>query len=91
MLERKHIWIVGLITLGVLIYINSNKKLEMVEVQEVAPDEKKSFDSTTLPLILMPPTRLAEGEPLPETTIKKNFSSILNMSARLDTKPNNFL
>ena len=91
MLEKKHIWILGLITLGVLIYVNSNKKLDMVEVEEPTENDKKSFDSSTLPLTLMPPTRLADGEPIPETTIKKNFSSILNMSPRLDRKPNNFL
>lgn len=91
MLEKKHIWIVGLITLGVLIYINSNKKLDMVEVEEPTSEEKKSFDSSSLPLSLMPPTRLAEGEPIPETKIKKNFSSVFNMSPRMDRKPNNFL
>ena len=91
MLEKKHIWVVGLITLGVLIYINSNKKLDMVEVEEPKSEEKKSFDSSTLPLSLMPPTRLADGEPIPETKIKKNFSSVFNMSPRMDRKPNNFL
>jgi hypothetical protein len=90
MLERKHIFLLGIVTLGVLIYINSNKKLDMVEVEE-SINEKKSFDSTTLPLTLMPPTRLGDGEPLPKNTIKKNFSNVFNLKPRLDRKKNNFL
>ena len=90
MLERKHIFLLGLVTLGVLIYINSNKKLDMVEVEEPTT-EKKSFDSSTLPLTLMPPTRLGDGEPLPPNTIKKNFSNVFNLKPRLDKKSNNFL
>jgi len=90
MLERKHIFLLGLVTLGVLIYVNSNKKLDMVEVEEPTT-EKKSFDSSTLPLTLMPPTRLGDGEPLPPNTVKKNFSNIFNLKPRLDRKKNNFL
>jgi hypothetical protein len=90
MLEKKHIWILALVGLGVLVFINSNKKLQMEEVQEVTSD-KKSFDSSTLPLTLMPPTRLGDGEPIPKTTIKKNFSSVFNLKPRLDRKSNNFL
>lgn len=90
MLERKHIFLLGIVTLGVLIYINTNKKLDMVEVEEPTT-EKKSFDSATLPLTLMPPTRLGDGEPLPPNTIKKNFSNVLNLKPRLDRKKNNFL
>ena len=90
MLERKHIFLLGLVTLGVLIYVNTNKKLDMVEVEEPT-SEKKSFDSSTLPLTLMPPTRLGDGEPLPPNTIKKNFSNIFNLKPRLDRKKNNFL
>jgi hypothetical protein len=92
MLERKHIFLLGLVTLGVLIYANSNKKLDMVEVEETKDTtEKKSFDSSTLPLTLMPPTRLGDGEPLPTNTIKKNFSNVFNLKPRLDKKSNNFL
>ena len=100
MLERKHIFLLGLVTLGVLIYINTNKKFDMVEVEEPA-SEKKSFDSSIcpvdvpptveLPLTLMPPTRLGDGEPLPPNTIKKNFSNVFNLKPRLDRKKNNFL
>ena len=90
MLERKHIFLLGLVTLGVLIYINTNKKFDMVEVEE-PESEKKSFDSSTLPLTLMPPTRLGDGEPLPPNTIKKNFSNVFNLKPRLDRKKNNFL
>lgn len=90
MLERKHIFLLGIVTLGVLIYVNSNKKMDMVEVEE-STNEKKSFDSTTLPLTLMPPTRLGDGEPLPQNTIKKNFSNVFNLKPRLDRKSNNFL
>jgi hypothetical protein len=90
MLERKHIFLLGIITLGVLIYFNSNKKLDMVEVEE-ATNEKKSFDSSSLPLTLMPPTRLGDGEPIPKTTIKKNFLNTLNLKPRLDKKSHNFL
>jgi hypothetical protein len=89
MLDKKHILLLGIVTLGVLIYINSNKKMDMVVVDE--PSEKKSFDSSALPLTLMPPTRLKEGEPLPKNTIKKNFSSVFNLKPRLDRKQNNFL
>lgn len=92
MLERKHIFLLGIITLGVLIYVNSNKKLDMVEVEEAKDTtEKKSFDSSTLPLTLMPPTRLGDGEPLPPNTVKKNFSNVFNLKPRLDKKSNNFL
>jgi hypothetical protein len=92
MLERKHIFLLGIVTLGVLIYVNSNKKLDMVEVEEPKDIiEKKSFDSSTLPLTLMPPTRLGDGEPLPPNTVKKNFSNVFNLKPRLDKKSNNFL
>jgi hypothetical protein len=92
MLERKHIFLLGIVTLGVLIYVNSNKKMDMVEVEEAKDTtEKKSFDSSTLPLTLMPPTRLGDGEPLPPNTIKKNFSNVFNLKPRLDKKSNNFL
>jgi hypothetical protein len=96
MFEKKHIFLLGIITLGVLIYVNSNKKLEleMVEVEEPKDDMsnmKKSFDSSTLPLTLMPPTRLGDGEPLPPNTIKKNFSNVFNLKPRFDRKSNNFL
>ena len=90
MLERKHLFLLGIVTLGVLIYVNSNKKLDMVEVEEPTT-EKKSFDSSTLPLTLMPPTRLGDGEPLPPNTVKKNFSNVFNLKPRLDKKSNNFL
>jgi hypothetical protein len=90
MLERKHLFLLGIVTLGVLVYINSNKKLDMVEVEEPTV-EKKSFDSSTLPLTLMPPTRLGDGEPLPPNTVKKNFSNVFNLKPRLDKKSNNFL
>jgi hypothetical protein len=89
MLDKKHILLLGIVTLGVLIYINSNKKMDMVVVDE--PTEKKSFDSSSLPLTLMPPKRLGEGEPLPKNTIKKNFSSVFNLKPRLDRKQHNFL
>ena len=95
MFEKKHIFLLGIITLGLLIYVNSNKKLEleMVEVEEPkdTSTEKKSFDSSTLPLTLMPPTRLGDGEPLPPNTIKKNFSNVFNLKPRFDRKSNNFL
>ena len=92
MLEKKHIFLLGIVTLGILIYINTNKKLEMVEVGEPKDtSEKKSFDSFTLPLTLMPPTRLGDGEPLPPNTIKKSFSNVFNLKPRLDRKKNNFL
>lgn len=91
MLEKKHIFLLGVVAVGVLIFINSNKKLQMVEVQEPTPTDKKSFDSSSLPLTLMPPTRLGEGEALPNNNIKKNFNSVFNLKPRLDKKPNNFL
>ncbi len=91
MLERKHLFLLGIVTLGVLIYINTNKKIDMVEVEEPQTTDKKSFDSSTLPLTLMPPTRLGDGEPLPVNTIKKNFSNVFNLKPRLDRKSHNFL
>ena len=91
MLEKKHLVLLGILTFGVLVYINSNKKLEMIEVEEPNESNKKSFDSSTLPLTLMPPTKLADGEAVPATTIKKNFSSMFNVKPRLDRKANNFL
>ena len=94
MLEKKHIFLLGVVAIGVLIYINTNKKSEMVMVEVEEPSktaEKKSFDSATLPLTLMPPTRLGEGEALPNNNIKKNFNSVFNLKPRLDKKSNNFL
>lgn len=91
MLEKKHIVLLGVITLGVLIYVNSNKKMEMIEVEEPNLSDTKSFDSSSLPLSLMPPKRLGEGESLPPNTVKKNFSSIFNLKPRLDKKAHNFL
>ena len=89
MLEKKHIVILGLLAFGVIVFINTNKKFSVTEVEE--PSDKKSFDSNSLPLTLMPPTKLLEGEALPNNTLKKNFSSVFNLKPRLDRKPNNFL
>jgi hypothetical protein len=91
MFEKKHILILGLITLGVLVYLNTNKKLTFVEVQEPVQSDKKSFDSNTLPLNLMPPKRLGDNEPVPNNVVKKNFSSIFNFKPRLDNRPSFFL
>jgi hypothetical protein len=91
MLDKKHIWLLGILAFGVFVYINSNNKLEMVEVEEPKESDKKSFDSSTLPLILTPPTRLSDGETIPATKIKKNFTSIFNLKPRLDRKANNFI
>ena len=91
MLEKKHIFLLGVVAFGVLIFINSNKKLQIVEVQEPSSTDKKSFDSSSLPLTLIPPTRLGDGEPIPNNSIKKNFSSIFNLKPRLDKKSHNFL
>lgn len=91
MLDKKHIWLLGILAFGVFVYVNSNNKLEMVEVEEPNESDKKSFDSSTLPLILTPPTRLSDGEPIPATKIKKNFTSIFNLKPRLDRKANNFI
>jgi len=91
MLEKKHIFLLGLIAFGVVIYINSNKKLEMQEVEEQIPSDKKSFNSSNLPLSLMPPIRLADGELVPKTSIKKNFTNVFNLKPRLDRKSNNFV
>lgn len=91
MFDNKHIWLLSILAFGVLIYVNSNNKLEMVEVEEPVESDKKSFDSSTLPLMLTPPTRLADGESIPATKIKKNFTSIFNLKPRLDKKANNFI
>lgn len=89
MLEKKHIVILGILAFGVIVYMNTNKKFSVTEVEEST--EKKSFDSSSLPLTLTPPTKLSEGEALPINTVKKNFSSVFNLKPRLDRKPNNFL
>jgi len=89
MLEKKHIVVLGLLAFGVMVYINTNKKFSVTEIEE--PTDKKSFDSSSLPLTLMPPKKLLEGEALPTNTVKKNFSSIFNLKPRLDRKSNNFL
>ena len=91
MFEKKHILILGLITLGVLIFVNTSKKLTFVEVQEPSTIDKKSFDSSALPLNLMPPKRLGDNEPVPNNKVKKNFSSILNIKPRLDNRTSFFL
>lgn len=91
MLEKKHILLLSLLAFSVLVYISSNKKLELTEVEEPNESDKKSFDSSSLPLMLTPPTRLSDGEAVPATTIKKNFSSIFNLKPRLDRKENNFI
>jgi hypothetical protein len=89
MLEKKHIILLGILAFGVIVYFNTNKKFSVTEIEE--PTDKKSFDSSSLPLTLMPPKKLLEGEELPPNTVKKNFSSVLNLKPRLDRKSNNFL
>lgn len=91
MLEKKHIVLLGIVALGVIVYMNSSKSLKMVEVEEPNVSDTKSFDSSSLPLTLMPPKKLAEGEALPTNTVKKNFSSVFNLKPRLDRKPHNFV
>ena len=91
MLDKKNILLISLLAFGVLVFVSSSKKLELTDVEETDAAEKKAFDSSSLPLMLAPPTRLSDGEPIPATTIKKNFTSIFNLKPRLDRKANNFL
>jgi hypothetical protein len=69
-----------------LVYLNSSKNVQLVEVSATPPSNSTiSFDSSILPHILRPPTRLAESEPLPvNNNIKKTSANGINFMPRFD-------
>lgn len=67
-----------------LVLVSSTKKVVLQEVSTDTPT--KSFDNTSLPHELRPPYKLAEGEDLPKTMAKRNFSfNLLGLKPRFDT------
>lgn len=68
----------------VLILINSTKSLPLKEVGET--DINKNFDNSTLPSELKPPTRLNEGEQMPQTNVPKKGFSNITFKPRFDAK-----
>jgi hypothetical protein len=69
----------------VLILINSTKSLPLKEVGE-STDTNKNFDNSTLPFELKPPTRLSEGEPMPQTNVPKKSFSNISFKPRFDAR-----
>ena len=68
----------------ILILINSTKSLPLKEVGENT--DNKSFDNSTLPSELKPPTRLNEGEPFPKTNVPKKGFSNITFKPRFDAR-----
>jgi hypothetical protein len=61
---------IGIGVFFLLIFLNSSKKVELNEVSETKPNTL-SFDHSSLPTDLQPPSRLSENEPLPQNNIRK--------------------
>jgi hypothetical protein len=84
MLNKKHLFWLGVATLGVLIVYNSTKKNTLKEFTEVKDtQEQKSFDNSTLPSRLQPPYKMADGEPMPQKFTQKRILG-LNAKPRFD-------
>ena len=82
MIDKKLIY-AGVGALVLLIIYNSTRKMELKEVTNANPT--KSFDSSSLPQYLQPPTRLNDGEPIP-TPVKKEFTlNLIGAYPRFDT------
>ena len=88
--EKKHLVSFGIIVLAGLIVYNSTRKEEIVEVtdpttvqKQSADGQQSSFDHSMLPFQLRPPTRLTEGEAIPQNIVKKNIIGI-NLKPRMD-------
>ena len=88
--EKKHLVSLGIIVLSGLIVYCSTRKEEIVEVtdptvqkQASADGQQSTFDHSMLPFQLRPPTRLTEGEAIPQNVVKKNIIGI-NLKPRMD-------
>ena len=81
MVDKKHLFWIGLATLGVLIVYNSTRKTTLVEVMET--QVQKTFDNSTLPSFLQPPYKMAEGDPMPQPFASKKTLG-LNLKPRFD-------
>ena len=89
--EKKHLVSLGIIVLAGFIVYSSTRKEEIVEVtdpttvqkQASADGQQSSFDHSMLPFQLRPPTRLTEGEAIPQNIVKKNIIGI-NLKPRMD-------
>ena len=82
-MDKKKHFIAGVGVLLLLIVVNSMKPPKLTEVSENS--EPKNFDSSSLPDTHKPPSRLNEGEQLPQRRLPmKNFSNIL-LKPRFDT------
>jgi hypothetical protein len=68
----------------ILILINSTKSLPLKEVGEST--DNKNFDNSTLPSELKPPTRLSEGEAMPQTNVPKKSFSNISFKPRFDAR-----
>jgi hypothetical protein len=88
--EKKHLVSLGIIVLAGFVVYSSTRKEEIVEVidptvqkQASADGQQSSFDHSKLPFQLRPPTRLTEGEAIPQNIVKKNIIGI-NLKPRMD-------
>jgi hypothetical protein len=88
--EKKHLVYLGVIVLAGLVVYSSTRKEEIVEVtdptiqkQASADGQESTFNHSMLPFQLRPPTRLSEGEPIPQNIVKKNVIGI-NLKPRMD-------
>ena len=70
---------IGIGIFFILVFMNSTKKVELNEVSSQKPNTL-SFDHSSLPSPLQPPSRLKENEPLPKNNIRKTSLNGLNVN-----------
>ena len=82
MIDKKKAIYIGLGVFALLVIVSSSKKVQLKEVPDSVPNTL-AFDHSSLPSDLQPPSRLNEGEALPETNKPKNITGI-NLMPRFD-------
>lgn len=82
-ITQKEAVYIGIGVFFVLVFLNSTKKVELNEVSSQKPNTL-SFDHSSLPSPLQPPSRLKENEPLPQNNIKKTNLNGVNFMPRFE-------
>jgi hypothetical protein len=82
-ITQKQVAYIGIGVFFLLILLNSSKKIALNEVSEQKPNTL-SFDHSSLPINLQPPSRLAENEPLPQNNIRKTNLNGINFMPRFE-------
>lgn len=70
-ITQKQAVYIGIGVFFALVFLNSTKKVTLNEVSGEKPNTL-SFDHSSLPSDLRPPSRLGENDPLPPNNIKKS-------------------